>query len=152
MVAEQGINGAVEVAGGGFMELLEAIAGPAMVTRGQFADMRRSSQRSGEHRLVVAVLEDALRCWRGRATTNLYYGGGEQQLANRRERLSRETEEWLFDEDSTRPFSMNWCCEKLGFDPDWLRAGLRKWRDRDGRLPQRQRPMVIRENRMSEMA
>ena len=44
-------------------------------------------------------------------------------------RLFREAEEWIMRDDLTWLCSFVNICHVLGVDPDYLREGLRRWRD-----------------------
>ncbi|HEX9442984.1 MAG TPA: hypothetical protein VGA73_02645, partial [Candidatus Binatia bacterium] len=83
-----------------------------------FENFRRKVQTEPEKSLMLAVLEDALGSYQKYFTSR----GG------RGMRLFRETEEWIFREDSNRPFSFSNICEVVGFDPEYIRQGLVKWR------------------------
>jgi hypothetical protein len=39
--------------------------------------------------------------------------------------IRRAAEEWLFEEESRRPFGMFWVCQNLGFDRGAIRAGVK---------------------------
>jgi hypothetical protein len=83
----------------------------------QFDDLRRkSAARPPEHRLMLAVIEDAVHLHQ--------LGAGD--VGDRR--LFRETEEWFASEETASPFAFVTICEVFGLDPDWIRAGLRRWR------------------------
>jgi hypothetical protein len=43
--------------------------------------------------------------------------------------LHREAEEWIFDRDRSHLFSFDNLCEALGYDPDYMRAGLCRWKE-----------------------
>lgn len=87
----------------------------------------RAISRSGEYRLLVAVLEDAVTCYQRYA-----------QPRTKRERvLFSEAAEWIMNSDlqdrrvevSTYPaFSFEQICAALDLDADYIRAGLRRWR------------------------
>jgi len=69
------------------------------------------------HRLLVAILEDAIRSFKA----NL-------GAANMRRRvLFTEAKQWLFDSDGTAFLSCPIVCESLGIDPVLLRRHLREW-------------------------
>ncbi len=69
---------------------------------------------------MLAVLDNALACFQKHFSCR----GG------RGLRLFRETEEWIFREDSGRPFSFSNICDVVGFDPQYVRQGLLRWRER----------------------
>lgn len=84
-----------------------------------FENFRRKVQTEPEKRLMLAVLEDALAAYQKHFSSR----GG------RGMKLFRETEEWIFREDSGRPFSFNNICDVVGFDPQYVRQGLLRWRE-----------------------
>ena len=61
-----------------------------------------------EHRLMAAVLEDAL------------HVALKPTLGDRRS-LRAQTDEWLFSDDASWPFAFVNVCDALGLDPVWLR-------------------------------
>lgn len=85
-----------------------------------FENFRRKAQMEPERRLMLAVLEDALACFQKHFSSR----GG------RGLRLFRETEEWIFRGDHSEPFSFANICEVVGFDPEYVRQGLLKWREK----------------------
>jgi len=72
------------------------------------------SFRAPEVNLMAAVLDDAIICF-------IKYLTAKQR---RDRRLFRETEEWLFAEDSNWPFSFENLCGFLEINPHYLRGGL----------------------------
>jgi hypothetical protein len=69
---------------------------------------------------MLAVLEDALACFQKHFSSR----GG------RGLRLFRQTEEWIFRGENGQPFSFVNICEVVGFEPDYIRQGLLKWREK----------------------
>ena len=69
-------------------------------------------------RLMLAVLEDALRCI--------------QTYAESPNRIHRkafaEAETWILDRKAQGPFAFETICEALAIQPDHLRDGIRQWR------------------------
>ena len=125
-----------------------AIAGmmiPDALTPGQYYDGIRADDACVRpiKRLMLAVLEDAMRCY--------------QTYANARSRVQRrlfvEAEGWLMDRRGDGAFAFETVCETLGIDPRYLREGLRRWRVQqlDGMNPQRlaRRSPVTRIGRIS---
>ena len=125
-----------------------AIAGmmiPDALTPGQYYDGIRADDACVRpiKRLMLAVLEDAMRCY--------------QTYANSRSRVQRrlfvEAEGWLMDRRGDGAFAFETVCETLGIDPRYLREGLRRWRVQqlDGMNPQRlaRRSPVTRIGRIS---
>ena len=70
--------------------------------------------RSGEHRLMVAILEDAVSIH-----VKSFSGGS----VTRRD--VREAREWLASRDRSLPFSFESICDVLGLDPSYIRRGIR---------------------------
>lgn len=85
----------------------------------QFAADRRSVvQRTGEYRLLVAILQDALATWfRCRPVRR-----------SRESRLFQEVSAWFAEKRSNWPFAFERICDHLGLDPDYIRQGLVQWR------------------------
>jgi len=84
-----------------------------------FGRLRQKAQQDGEHRLMVAVLEDAVNCF--------------QKQLNARDPKARQlyldAEEWITSTDQSWFFSFVNVCQTLDLDPDYIRAGLLAWRD-----------------------
>jgi hypothetical protein len=100
-------------------ESLADLFAPDIVLPEQFFEgARRDSYISGEKALMLAVLEDGIRCF-------------QEHLRNPRSNprlLSREAEDWIRAVDYDWPFSFNNVCETLGIDPSALRAALLSWK------------------------
>ena len=125
-----------------------AIAGimiPDALTPGQYYDGIRADDACVRpiKRLMLAVLEDAMRCY--------------QTYANSRSRAQRrlflDAEAWLMDRGADGAFAFETVCDTLGIDPSCLRDGLRQWRVKqlDGMNPRRlaRRSPVTRVGRIS---
>lgn len=74
-----------------------------------------------EHRLLLAVLEEAI--W----TYQRYAFATDRRGVS----LMSQVEEWFGSEDSKWTFSFVGICDALGLETTYLRAGLRRLRDRD---------------------
>ena len=100
-------------------EGLADLFAPDVVLPEQFFEgARRDSQASGEKALMLAVLEDGIRCF-------------QEHLRNPRSNprlLSQQAEAWIRAVDYDWPFSFNNVCETLGIDPSALRAALLAWK------------------------
>jgi hypothetical protein len=106
--------------GGSITEEMPSLFQPDSLLPVQFFEnFRRKVQTEPEKRLLLAVLEDALAAYQKHFSSR----GG------RGMKLFRETEEWIFREDSNRPFCFTNICEVVGFDPQYIRQGLLKWRE-----------------------
>jgi hypothetical protein len=83
-----------------------------------------------EKKLLLAVLEDAITCFRDNISTQ----------DKRKEKLFREATEWIFiQNDDDWLFSFDNVCETLGLNPGYIREGLLRWwpfrlRERDQTL------------------
>lgn len=117
-------------------ELPAPAAGPDIMLPEQFDDLFRSTERTPEQRLMLAVLEDAIRCWLGAPPALL----GGVYTGSKRMRLAREAEHWLFDGEDWAPISFHTCCGALGIDGEWLREKLRRIADPGPRRLRRIRP------------
>lgn len=118
---------------------------PDALTPGQYYDGIRADDSCARpiKRLMLAVLEDAMRCY--------------QTYTNSRSRAQRrmfvEAEAWLMDRKAEGAFAFETVCETLGINPSCLRDGLRRWRFQqlDGLNPRRlaRRSPVTRVGRIS---
>jgi hypothetical protein len=99
--------------------VLGTIVVPDVLTPGQYYDARRNGSATAPvRRLMMAVLEDALRCFQNHS----------EAKSGSYKRLFNEVEQWLCSEEGDGPFSFETVCETLGIEPAFLRSGLRKWR------------------------
>lgn len=73
-----------------------------------------------EKRLMLAVLEDAVGTYQKYAFSRERNG----------ERLFAEAEEWIESVENEWPYSFANICDALGLEHEFLRSGLRRWRDR----------------------
>ena len=100
-------------------ESLADLFSPDIVLPEQFFEgARRDSYISGEKALMLAVLEDGIRCF-------------QEHLRNPRSNprlLSQQAEDWIRAVDYDWPFSFNNICETLGIDPSALRVALLAWK------------------------
>jgi hypothetical protein len=89
-----------------------------------------------------AILDDALDCWRKQFLTS----------GQRAQRLAREAEEWFFSDDSDWPFSFMTICGALGLDPEYIRQGLRRWRQQPPSLLQKRKRRTLPTRRFLKLA
>src|SRR5260370_39951223 len=85
-----------------------------------FEAMRRKHLLEGEKRLIVSVLEDAIECFMKCIDASTSKG----------ERLFRDADEWIAHEDKRWVFSFDNVCDMLDINPEYMRMGLRKWKDK----------------------
>ncbi len=95
---------------------------PDALLPAQFYSAFRSGSRvAGEKRLMLAVLEDAVDCYRKYARVREGQGHA----------LFEEVNAWISSRDRVWYFSYENICETLELNPDYLRRGLSRWRQRD---------------------
>lgn len=82
-----------------------------------------------EGALMHAVLEDAISCFQ----KGLLPGKD-----RRTRRLAKEAEAWLFDDDTSWPFSFLNICAALDIVPGYLRRGLIRWQSQPSTVPVKQ--------------
>lgn len=85
----------------------------------QWRDIHLPSEQPPMNRLFLAVLEDALRCWQVHQSAR----------SQSRQRLFFEADLWLFHPEIIAPFTFEEVCEVLDIEPDYLRGGLKHWRE-----------------------
>jgi len=81
--------------------------------------LRRKLPFTGEKMLMFAVLEEAIDCYK----QNLF--AKDRKAHN----LFVETEEWILARGDDALFSFENVCDALGLDANYLRAGLRRWKE-----------------------
>ncbi len=81
-----------------------------------------------EKRLMLAVLEDAIAAYQ-RAYVQPSRSSSEEEESPDR----NEVQAWLESDDMSWPFSFASICEALDMEPEYLRSGLNKWRERASR-------------------
>jgi hypothetical protein len=85
-----------------------------------FEAMRRKHLLEGEKRLILSVLEDAVDCFMKCI----------ESPTNKGQRLFRDADEWINLEDKRWVFSFDNVCEMLDINADYMRAGLRRWKEK----------------------
>ena len=92
---------------------------PDTVASAQYFDnFQRKTPTEPENRLLLAVLEDAIHCFQD----NVLAENGKSK------KLFDDAEEWVLKEGADWIFSFRNVCELLGIDPEYLRAGLMRWK------------------------
>jgi len=87
-----------------------------------FDRIRRRASSDGERRLMVAILEDAVDVYRKQAGAR----------DRKRRQMFEDAEGWIESPDKSWIFSYENICEMLGIDAEYLRKGLRVWKQRAG--------------------
>ena len=91
-------------------------------TPAQFLEtLTRKDSLEPEKRLMLAVLEDGVHCFK-----KYLFARDRKGRA-----LFREIEEWMLDEESDWIFSFNNICESLELDPQYVRRGLMRWKEKE---------------------
>src|SRR5277367_4128392 len=85
-----------------------------------FEAMRKKHLLEGEKRLILSVLEDAIECFMKCIDAATSKG----------QRLFRDADEWIAHEDKRWVFSFDNVCDMLDINPEYMRMGLRKWKDK----------------------
>jgi hypothetical protein len=84
------------------------------------ANFRRKIPLEPERILLLAILEDGVRCYQ----ENLLVSGGKKRV------LFDEAKEWLFSDDGSWFCSFVSICTMLNLEPNYIRRGLRQWEAR----------------------
>lgn len=90
-----------------------------------FAAIQRKKFPSGEHRLLVALIQDAIECFQKHMHA---------RDAKRRQ-LFLDAQGWIGSEDDRGIFSFNNVCMLLSMNPDYVRQGLAAWCEQSKDLP-----------------
>ena len=85
-----------------------------------FEAMRKKHLLEGEKRLILSVLEDAIECFMKCIDASTSKG----------QRLFRDADEWIAHEDKRWVFSFDNVCDMLDINAEYMRAGLRRWKDK----------------------
>ncbi|HKY08538.1 MAG TPA: hypothetical protein VJQ55_09860 [Candidatus Binatia bacterium] len=92
---------------------------PDILIDAQFqASYKRRFHLDPEKVLMLAVLQDAVVCFQEHAVAK----------CKRKQTLHREAEEWISNTDRSYLFSFENVCETLGFDANYMRDGLLRWK------------------------
>jgi hypothetical protein len=102
-------------------EVASGVFAPDVLMPSQHVDrLRRRSEQDGPRRLMIAILEDALNVFcRMVGTADVR---GREMFVEAEEWFESRNDEWLFSFESV--------CAVLGFEPEYLRRGLRAWKRR----------------------
>jgi hypothetical protein len=95
-----------------------------------FAAFRRAGGLERERLLMLAVLEDAVDCYQKHAHSN----------DPRAVQIFEEAQEWVDSSDRSWLFSFENICDTLEINADYVRRGLRAWKERG---PQVRTPVQV---------
>lgn len=99
---------------------MPAVFQPDVLLPSQYYEVMRGKHLLEREKLLMfAVLEDAV-------DTMMKYVNSPKR---RGQRLFREAEEWINQKDPNWPFSFDNICQFLDIDPEYMRAGLRRWKE-----------------------
>jgi hypothetical protein len=87
-----------------------------------FENLRRKTLLEPEKRLMLAILEDGIYCY----FDNLHAVG-------KKKRLFEDAEAWIVASDDDWVFSFESVCDALGLNPEYVRQGLLRWREKSGK-------------------
>lgn len=88
-----------------------------------FAGVHIDASLQPEKRLMLAVLEEAVGTFQKYTLAS----------TRRARRLFGDVEEWFASDDTVWPFAFASICEALALEPEYIRRGLRRWRDQQQR-------------------
>ena len=103
------------------------------------ANFRRKFPLEPERTLLLAILEDGVRCYQ----ENIYASGGKRRT------LFEEARDWLFSDDTGWFCSFVSVCTLLNLEPNYIRRGLRQWESRTRKASQKKsHRAVVNDQRM----
>ena len=106
-------------------EKIASLFQPDMLLSAQyFENLRRKTHFEPEKRLMLALLEDAISCYQD----NLISRSGKKK------RLFEDTEQWVLRTDGDWIFSFDNVCDALGLNPEYVRQGLLRWKERSQKV------------------
>ena len=102
---------------------LSPLIEPEVILPEQFFSGPRRGQERGEHRLMAAILDDAVLTYCVPQVARARGGG----------RAEREARAWIESTDRSWVFSFERICEALDLDAEYIRRGVQTWKQRTGR-------------------
>lgn len=100
---------------------MQGIFEPDTLLPSQHADRTGGRRvKEGEHRLMVAILEDAVDVYRKQVVAK----------DTRKRHLFEDAEAWIENRDASWIFSFENICAVLDLDPSYIRRGLHEWKHR----------------------
>lgn len=83
-----------------------------------FESLSRRTSLDPSKKLMLAILEDALKCFLANVSAR----------SGKNKKLFDEAEQWIMEEGSDEIFSFGNICEVLGLNPQYVRQGLLRWK------------------------
>lgn len=109
-------------AGLGIDEKIASLFQPDTLVAAQyFDDLRRNTLFEPEKRLIWAILEDAIHSFQDNVWSQ----------DRRGKKLFEQAEEWITKTDRDWIFSFENVCDSLGFNPEYVRQGLLRWKEKN---------------------
>ena len=119
----------------GFDSALDGIVGVRQILPCQYYDSARGSRLTGEQRLMLALLADAINV----------YQQGVLAKGTRKRLLYVDAERWIMASGVIRhTFSFDTVCDALGINPTVLRRGMVAWKHRVKRAAESRAPRHLR--------
>ena len=101
-------------------ERVLSIFQPDILIENQYqSTYRRRFHLDPERVLMLAVLQDAVVCFQDNV----------KATCKRKQMMHLDAAEWIAHEDHSYPFSFDNVCEALGYDADYMRQGLLRWKE-----------------------
>ena len=114
-------NNANDQSGSTTDERVASLFQPDTLLSAQYFDnLRRKTYFEPEKRLMLAILQDAVNCYRDKVQTQNRKG----------KRLFAETESWVVESNGNWIFSFDNVCEALSLNPEYVRQGLSRWKEK----------------------
>ncbi|MBI2121895.1 MAG: hypothetical protein HYT98_02125 [Candidatus Sungbacteria bacterium] len=118
---EWGKNRMVVLEAGENLDLGKLFEKDTLVSHEYWDSLKRKMQLDPEKQLLFAVLEDAVHCFQKYIS-----------FSSRRGRtLFLDADTWIQEKDANDLFSFEGVCDHLGFDADYVREGLNRWKERN---------------------
>lgn len=86
-----------------------------------FESLRKRAVLEPEQRLMLAILEEAVKCYQDNFLTRNRSG----------RRLFAEAESWIIEGGSDWIFSFDNVCDSLDLNPEYMRRGLLHWKEKN---------------------
>ena len=113
-------EGASEMDGYKVDEMVTSMFQPDTLIGSEYLEtQRRSHQLDPEHSLILAVLEDALSCFKDNINAQ----------NKKKKQQCQEAEAWIFNREAESYFSFEYICEVLGLDPGYIQKHLKQWKE-----------------------